>query len=66
MVPLGYGAGAQIEGDKQGTTAFGELLCIGLISLPVLFFFFPPSLLPLSFPHFLLLLPFCFFILSFI
>ena len=42
MVSLGCGAGAQIEGDKQGTTAFGELLCIGLLSLPVLFFLSPP------------------------
>lgn len=63
MVSLRYGAGARIEGDKQGTTAFGELLCIGLLSLPVLFFLSTPLL---SFPHFLLLLPFCFFILSFI
>lgn len=50
MVALGCGVGAGIEGGRQRTTAFGELLCIGLLSLPVLFFPFLPFLLPLSFP----------------
>lgn len=50
MVVLGCDAEAGTEGDRQGPTVLGELLCVGLLSLPVLVFPSLPSLLPLSFP----------------
>ena len=64
MVVLGCDAEAGTEGDRQGPTVLGELLCVGLLSLPVLVFPSLPSLLPLSFPP-QPPLPFCLFTLSF-